>query len=340
MAGGYVINVGDSKPKKVILARPDINGNPQGEQFEHYQQVGVYQILNTVKIWGRRRIKEKPDEKGKEKWKTELENGSPIEVLTPGYAGEVEFLEWGEKGGYALKCRYIPESRSLDFDYQELVQKIKLDPEKPKEGDAFINLKPGENKFDYKKDALLISLFKVHPQNRDSKSKNPNPEVKGYGFFEITDEHVDSKAIKQLETSNEAGNVVMDLANSPAKLRVLFDIMGKREEFGEVNKLSGDLQIYLTLLSYAKNYSQNFFALINGYKKQVQDDFEKAKSYKVLDLTKDGHIAFINGTKTELIYSGIKAKGDGMVNWMIENTLEEDVYAAIQIFKKLVEKLK
>ena len=48
MAGGYVINVGDSKPKKVILARPDINGNPQGEQFEHYQQVAnVHRIADA-----------------------------------------------------------------------------------------------------------------------------------------------------------------------------------------------------------------------------------------------------------------------------------------------------
>ena len=336
MAKGYIIQVGNNKPQQVIVAHPDKYGRPSGDQFEHYKTVGVHQIGNTIRVWGRRVIKEKDG-----KCRTTLDNGSPIDVLTPGYQGEIEFLPWEAEGGYSVQCRYLRDmSRSLDYEYQDVVQKIKLDPNRPKEGDALINLKAGENKFDNKKDALLIQFLKVHPQNRESKSKNPNPEVKGYSFFEITDEHVDSIAIKQVETSIEAGNIVKNLANDIGKLRNLFDIMGKREEFGDVNRLSGDLQIYLTLLDYSTRYPEDFMSLVNGHKREMQENFEKAKSYKALDISKDGHIAFIDGAKPQLILSNAKGKGEKMLDWMIENYLDEEVYNATQIFKKLVDKLK
>ena len=116
--------------------------------------------------------------------------------------------------------------------------------------------------------------------------------------------------------------------------------MGKREEFGDVNRLSGDLQIYLTLLDYSTRYPEDFMSLVNGHKREMQENFEKAKSYKALDISKDGHIAFIDGAKPQLILSNAKGKGEKMLDWMIENYLDEEVYNATQIFKKLVDKLK
>jgi len=339
MAAGYVIQVGNNKPQKVIVAHPNKNGQPSGDQFEHYKSVGAHLIMNTIRVWGRRVIKLKEDDTGKTKYKTSLENGSPIDVLTPGYQGEIEFLPWEAEGGYSIQCRFLRDmSRSLDYEYQEVVQKIKIDPNKPKEGDVLIQLKAGENKFDYKKDALFIQFLKVHPQNRGSISKNPNPEVKGYSFYEITDEHVDSIAIKQRETSLDAGNLVKSLANKPAQLRNLFDVLGPREEFGDVNGLSGDLQLYSTLLDYAAIYPGDFFSLLIDYKKSMQDSFEKAKSYKALDISKDGHVAFVKNGKVELLIEA-KGKGEKMLDWMVDNFLDEAVYPQVQIFKQLVDKL-
>jgi len=116
--------------------------------------------------------------------------------------------------------------------------------------------------------------------------------------------------------------------------------MGDRPEFGDTNLLSGDLQIYKTLLEYANAEAVDFFYLIGQYKAGVEDAFRKAESYKALDLTKDGHIALeVNGKKT-LIISDLKAKGEGMIQWMLDHYIEDDIFMATQTFKELVQKLK
>lgn len=327
MAAGYVIQIGNEKPGEAIVAQPNKRGEPSGDQFRTYIRVGTHLIMNRARVWGRRVMVDKKKQ----------DNGMPIETNTIGYAGELEFLDWEKEGGYAIDIRYIKESRSLDFEYQENVQKIKIDSEK---GAAFIEARAGENKYDYKKDGLLIKFLKVTPQNRDSKSKNPNPEIKGYSFYEVTDEHVDSVSIKERETNIEAGYLVKSLSSKPKLIRNLFEILGNRPEFGDTNKLSGDRQIYKVLLEFSETNPSDFFFIINEYKKEVQDYFDKATSYKVLDLTKDGHIALNIDNKKELLISGLKAKGDGMVEYMIENYYEDEVYNATQILKQLVQKLK
>ena len=62
-------------------------------------------------------------------------------------------------------------SSSLDFAYQQTIQKIDT---KVEDGHDYIYLTPGENKFDEDKDKNLVQMLKVHPQNRESVSKNPD----------------------------------------------------------------------------------------------------------------------------------------------------------------------
>lgn len=327
MAGGYVIQVGNEKPAEVIIATPHKKtGEPVGPQIKTYLRVGSHLIINRARVWGRRLINGKPKP-----------DGTQIEFNTIGYTGELDFLDWGKDGGYAIDIRYLSQSRSLDYEYQVNVQKIVVNPEQ--EG-AHIKLNAGLNKYDLKKDDLLIQFFKVYPQNRDSKSKNPDPTIKGHVYYEITDEHVDRKSIEQIETSIEASLLVKNLSNKPDQIRNLFKIMGKREEFGSTDLLSGDQQIYKTLLEYANHDSIDFFYLIGEYKRGVTEDFSKAKSYNALDLTKDGHIALEVNNKKNLILSDIKAKGDGMIDWVLEHYYEDEVFKATQIFKELVSKLK
>lgn len=327
MAGGYVIQVGNEKPAEAIIATPNKKtGEPVGPQIKTYMRVGSHLIINRARVWGRRVI----DGKAKS-------DGTQIEFNTVGYKGEIEFLEWGAKEGYALDIRYLTQSRSLDYEYQTNVQKIIINPEQ--EG-AHIKLNAGQNKYDLKKDELLVTFLKVYPQNRDSKSKNPDPAIKGHQYYEVTDEHVDKKSIEKIESSVGASKFVMDLSNKPEQLRNLFKVLGEREEFGATDLLSGDQEIYKTLLEYADLCAEDFFYLISEYKRGIEEDFKKADSYKALDLTKDGHVAIEVNNKKHLILSDIKAKGQGMVDWMIENYYQEEVFKATQIFKELVSKLK
>lgn len=324
---GFVIQVGNEKPAEAIVATPNKRtGQPEGPQMKMYLRVGSHLVLNQCRVWGRRVINGKPKP-----------DGTEIEFNTVGYKGELEFLPWGASGGYAIEIRYLPQSRSLDFEYQQNVQKIVINPEQ--EG-AHIILNAGQNKFDYKKDELKIAFLKVHPQFRDSKSKNPDPVIKGYVYYELTDEHVDNKVVEHIETSLEAGKLVKELSSKPEQIKNLFKIMGKREEFGSTDLLSSPGQIYKTLLEYASGHAVDFFYLIGEYKREVEDAFRKAQSYNALDLTKDGHIALEVNGKKNLIISDIKAKGEGMIAWMLDHYYEEEVFMATQSFIELVSKLK
>lgn len=327
MAGGYVIQVGNETPAEAIIATPNKKtGEPMGPQMKTYKRVGSHLIINRARVWGRRYFVKDG--------KTVNEN---VEFNTVGYKGEIEFMDWGKEGGYALDIRYLPQSRSLDYEYQANVQKIVVNPE---QDGAHIILKAGENKYDSTKDQLLVQFLKVYPQNRDSKSKNPDPNIKGHVYYEVTDEHVDQSSIKRIESSLVATKIVNDLSTKPDQLRNLFKALGQREEFGNTTLLSGDLQIYRVLLEYTNAKPGDFFYWINQYKSGVEDAFKKAESYKALDLTKDGHIALEVNGKKQLIISDLKAKGKGMVDWMLENYFEEEVFKATQIFKELVSKLK
>lgn len=327
MSKGYVIQVGNENPSEAIIATPNKKtGEPMGPQMKTYKRVGSHLLINRARVWGRRVM---------------MKDGkkiiTDIEFNTVGYRGDIEFLNWGTDGGYAIDIRYLPQSRSLDYEYQTNIQKIVVNPE---QDGAHIILTAGENKFDPKSQDLLITFLKVYPQNRDSKSKNPDPAIKGHVYYEVTDENVDQTSIKRIENSLAASKLVNDLSNKPDQIRNLFKVLGQRDEFGTTSLLSGDLQIYRVLLEYSNAYPVDFFYLIDQYKDGVRDDFKKAESYKALDLSKDGHIALEVKGKNNLIISELKGKGQAMVEFMIENYYEEEVFKATQILKELVSKLK
>lgn len=329
MSGGYVIQVGNPKPAEAIIATPNKKGEPVGEQMTTYLRVGAHLILNTATVWGRRIIR---DEGGK------VTKSSGIEFNTPGYQGEIDFLDWGTDGGYAITIRYLQQSRSLDLEYQNNVQKLIIRDDQL----THINLKAGENKYDYKKDDLFIKFLKVIPANQNSKSKNPNPDIKGHSYWEVTEEHVDKKTIQRIDASTSAASKVKEISAKPDQIRNLFVIMGKREEFGSTDVLSSDGQVYKAILEYAYGFPDDFFYLIEEYKRNVRDAFDKAESYKALDLTKDGHIAIEVDQKKHLPFEGIaiKGKGNAMIEWVLEHYLESEVYKGTQSFFAHVSKLK
>jgi hypothetical protein len=329
----YVINVGRERPAEAIVATPKKDGTPMGsDHLKRYISVGQHLLANVCSVWGRRVIE------GKD-FVMEGNFKKPIQFNTNGYSGEIEFLKYGDPNGHSLTIRYLKNSRSLDVEYQDNVQKIRIDLEKGADGSAQISLDAGTNKYDDKKDKLFIQYLQVHPQNRDSVSKNQNPEIKGFTFYEITEDNINTRSIENKEASLDAGFMVKAVSNKPSDLRALLQIIGKREELEGIDLLSKDKQIYEGLLNFAISKPNDFTSLVNHHKKRLSDSFEKAKSFNALDLTKDGHIALIVNNAKNVIWSEIKGKGIKMIDEVSDNYLDAENYKKTISFIELVEKL-
>lgn len=331
----YVISIGNERPQEVLVAYPKKDGLPDLTKYNSTGliQVGKHFINNACYVWGRRLVDGKP-------LKSSSGDEIQIDFNTPNYKGELEFLPYNDPKGYSIGIRYLKRSRSLDIEYQEQVLKIKVDVEKGDDEAISIPLEAGQNKFDIKKDALFIQYLKVHPQNRDSKSKNPDPKIKGYQFFEVTEDNVNTNSIKYTEASLDAGFIVKSVSNKPADLKVLLKLIGKRDELEGIDNLSKDKQIYDALLRFAVNAPNDFNSIINDWKKTISEAFEKAKAFKALDLTKDGHISIEVGGKTNLVWSDLKGKGDNMIDWIMANYLDSENYKQTISFIEFTEKLK
>lgn len=336
MNAGYVIHVGHYAPQKVIVAVPNKSGEPSTNVAEAYKTVGVHLLINRARVWARRVGSDgKPavDARGEEQ---------VLEVTDNRYRGRLEFLEWGtsKTGAQAIDIRYLPQSMSLDVEYQDNVQKIQVDKE-GKDGSAFIELNAGENKFDVKTNELFISYLKVHPQNKGSRSKNTDPKIKGFTFYEITDEMIDKSSIKQDEAVFTAGGFVMGISSKSGYLKNLLEIfLSKEIDFGDTNMLSVETDIYKALINFTKTSPGDFAFHVNDYKKSISDCFEKAKSYNALDVTKAGFIAMVIDNKRDVVFEDAVGKGDEMLDWVLENFLAPAVYERTKHLKMLCEKLK
>ena len=331
---GYVIRVGQHSPTKVLIGRPNQDGRPGPDAIEAFRQVGACLIVARSKVWARRVY---PDGKLGKSGEQEI----PVEVLDPKYKGGLEFLEWqsGKTGAQLMEIRYLPTSNTLDFEYQTLVQKII--PPRPEEGLDHIQLSPGENKFDPNKQALLIQFLEVTHDNRDSKSKNPDPMIKGYMFYTVDDQDSDKTFIRKTEASTSAKTKIIAMSSVDGQLQNVFEILAAQGvDFGTINHLSPPTDIYTALLKYADEFPEDYGKRIEQYKKKVQDQFEYAESFKALDLTKDGVIALhING-KTDIVWDNAEGKGRKMIEWVAENFSDPKVYQQTKHFISLCAKLK
>jgi hypothetical protein len=329
---GYVIHVGHHNPEEVIVAVPDKDGKPVDNSAMKLKKVnGAYLLQNRARVWARRVL---PNGKLPKKDDQEVS----VEVTDPQYKGDLEFLEWGDSrnGAQSIEIRHLPTSRSLDYEYQRVVQKLDTTPE---QGLDFIHLSAGKNEFSYGSQELLIQMIKVHPQNRNSKSKNPDPQIKGYMYHEVTSENQDKSFVKREEASIVVGSMLMTLSTKPGALRNLLEVMMSFGVEFEVTTLSVESDIYAALLQFSKVAPGDFANYLNQFKKTIQDQFEWVKSNKALDLTKDGFISVLQNNKPTPVFEGVQGKGDGMVAWVIENILIEDVYSRLKNFKSLCDKL-
>lgn len=340
MSKGYEIQVGHYTPEKVIVSTPTKDGNPSPDAIEAYKTVGVYSLLNRTSVWARRVLpggKPKKDEKG---------NEIVLEVTDREYKGNLEFLDYGDDkvGAQMIDIRYLQKSLSLDVQYQDNVQKLITVNSQGGDDSMFLQLTAGINQFDYKTDSIFIQHLKVHGQNRDSKSKNNNPSIKGYTFYEINDASDDSVAIRQEESKLETGMFVKSLSQTPGALRNLLEVLLENnvdfEELGigSVTMLSGDSEIYKALLDYVKIKAGDFSFFIEKSKKELSDSIEKAKSYNVLDVTKKGFVGVLIDNKPQIIYENAEIKGD-MIDWAMGNVFSPAVYEKTKHLKAVLSKL-
>lgn len=328
---GYVIQVGAHSPQKVLVGHLDPKtGQPTGDVFETFKQVGTFNIINSARVWARRVMADGT-----------LPGDSPLEVNNVKYTGRLEFLRWGDQkpGAQAIQVRFLPMSSSLDFAYQQTIQKIDT---KVEDGHDYIYLTPGENKFDEDKDKNLVQMLKVHPQNRESVSKNPDPQIKGYTYYEVTEQNSDRSFVEKKEKELDAGLFIKGLSSDEKSLKNLLAVLiGYGVDFGEVNLLSNPTAIYTALLGKANVDPDTVLKNIDRYKADLLDLFEKAKSFKALDLTKDGHIGCADSKgKQNAVFTGLEAKGKEMVDYVINNFVRDDIFTQTKFFKSLCDELK
>jgi len=334
MAKGFVIHVGHYSAQRAIIAHPDpVTGQPTGDQFEVFKSVGSHNLINRARVWARRVL---PDGSLPKHGDTER----PVEVNDPQYKGKLEFLKWGTPvtGAQAIEIRFLTMSQSLDAEYQRTVQKIEP---KTEDDTDHIYLTNGENKFDEDAQPLLVQFLKVYPGNRDSESKNPEPKLRGYQYFVMTDENADRSYVKSKERALDAGLFIKEHSENERELKNLLEIFkGYGADFGDVNHLSTSTDVYKALLRMSDVAPDQMFLLIERFKSETTDLFDKARSYKALDLTKDGCIGMTIENKPILVFKDVEAKGEKMINWVLDNFMKEEVYIQIKQFKSLCDKLK
>lgn len=172
----YTIIAGRKEPAQVEYGTLNkATGLPNTNTVKGSVALGKILVLNYSAVWGKR-VAEPSDPKVK------IPEDSKVAVTDPHYKGKVEFMKWGAAGGEVIEVRFLPHSNSLDKQYQDAVQKLRVDDER----DIYIKLEQGLNDFDYKTQSLLIQMLKIHSFNNDSESRNPSVQDFDYAEYSAT----------------------------------------------------------------------------------------------------------------------------------------------------------
>lgn len=325
MANKYVVFAGDERPAFIKANYIEKNSGQtrteQGKKDELYAvRPGDVGFPNMTEAWGVRL-----DKNGKRP-------EQPLSVLSSDYAGQIEWLEWGDKEGCAIVARWLSGYNTLDQQYQKLV--LKADERIADDSDTwFITLQTGINEFDEKKDALKIQQLKISSYNQNSKSKNPN--IVAYMFKEKDDVLEMKEDAKKIDAKFDAISIVKTAAKDNT-------LIGLKNLSKAVSKLvTVDLEddnIYNELLKIADSNPDVFLGQIQEHKRWVSNMFVKAESFKLLDLTKDGIIAAGKDLK-EPIATGLPVKGRKMLDYILENCFEAEASKTISLLKQITDKI-
>lgn len=325
--GKYIILAGDTERPATVIGQHLEKGSgqtamAQGGQVHQYilqkQDIG---IPNYTQAWGMRIIEE---------GKTPT---NPIDVKDPKYKGQIKFLKWGDKDGYLIACRYLEGYQTLDVQYQDLVlnasQTIKVDDASSADV-FFIRLTSGENIFDEDAHRYMCQMLKIHSYNQNSDFKNPSNY--NWLFAEKNTEELKSDTIfnKQFEA--------LKIVNEAAQDNGLTRLKNLRQVLNQILPLEiKDEELYRTLSETANQSPELVLGQVGNYKKGLSNTYEKLKSYKAIDLTKDG---FVGAGKEDKNVFEAEGKGEAMLTWLLANFLEEKVWATNFELTQIADKLK
>lgn len=323
--GKYQIYVGRKREGNNAVAgflEKGRNDIIRGEAKEVAIRVGSFGIPNGTEAWGVRLTKD-----GKVP-------ANPLSPEDPEYRGEIEWKKWGTKGGTMIKCRFVSGYDTIDKEYQKIRLKIDELPDSDPYA-ALITLQHGFNEFEEDANKGLVQMLKVHHHNDKSIYCNPNSE--GWMLTEIRQEELDKEKTKTIDDKFACILMVNKASSKPQSIKNLFDIV-KGIESDKINR-DDESEIYIHLKHFADQQPELFTQRLNKYKVDVSSVFEKAKSFDLIDTTKDGVIA-AGDKKKEIILEGIPVKGTDALDWAFDNFLEPDVYEGIDKLKKITEKIK
>lgn len=332
--GEYAILVGHERP-------PVIKGGflekGSGQTIVNKEQVfanrrGDVGIPNRSESWGVRLINGQvpKDDKGLVR---------KVSVTDPEYKGEVKWLKRGHPDGTLIVTRYLKGYQSIDMMYQDIVlnAKMNINDNDESSADAFyLRLPTGLNVFKIDEtDPFLIEFLKVQDYNGSSVSKSD--KVINWLFVERNEEQIEEEGSKAIDAKLEILKLVQDasLDNTNNKLRNLYAIV-KNLMAGEAE----DVNLYKVLQHLADAKPAEFLQLVTEHKRKLSDSFEKAKSYNLLDLTRDGTIAISMGANKKELIDKIPGKGDKMLSWVFENFLDAKAHEVSFQLNKALEKIK
>ncbi len=323
--GKYVVIAGTDRPDHLMGQTLEANSGQtitSGQERIYGLRKQTIGMPNFSESWGVRLDK---DGKIPEK---------RIDVRDPNYKGQIKPLKWNDPKGYPIPLRYLSSHNTIDKLYQELVLNIAINEDDPSSADAhFLELESGFNEFNEETEPYKCLMLKMHAYNQSSTSKNPS--IYNYQFKEFVEEEMVSPEVS-LGAKVDAMRMVTQAAddNTQAQLKNLKTAINPLllEEPKEKD-------LYNTLLKLADAKPEAFLEQIANYKRDLANIFEKAKSYKLLDLTKDGTIV-AGKEKKQVIGEGIPAKGEDMMAWLLTNFTDDKAQETIFKLKQITDQIK
>lgn len=309
----YTVIAGRRDPEDVEMGFLDkTTGLPKGTTQKVKVAVGAIMLPNYSRVWARR-------------VSTNLKATNVVSVMDKDYKGKLEFLTWGDDRGELVEIRFIPQSQSLDKQYQEQVLKLK-----PGDDDVFIVLNQGVNDFDPATEEGKISMIKHHTMNRDNESRDPNNTEFDYIEYSIQSSKT---SIKQIEIRREAETIVLDAKEDENALKVLCAIFNLEERMQ-------DDRLEDVLMSKVQEDPHKFLSIIQNYKVSVHELMSTLAEEELLVLTSDNRIDIVvDGKKRPLFDDVAEEDPNKKIMWVINNILNPDVFEGIKDMEETKKKL-
>lgn len=305
----YTIAVGGAAPADVLFGFLNKDSMQPDENSKAGKiQLGVVSMPNYSKVWGMR----------------EVINGKPT--------GKLKFLKWGEDApaktkDYEAPCeievRFLPNSNSLDKQYQDQVQKLKI-----QDKDTEITLTLGINKFDYKDSAMKIEMLKIHTFNGDSPCRDPNNTNVQYVEYNPSNK-IKSKS-REINTRRLAEEYVM---NCEGAEEGTFDdaMLANLAHVFELNLQDTNEILYNTLLDKASENPAHFILVMQTKRDSAKRDLVTAHERGFVDFETEGEIILRDGNKKITLIKDLDPTltAEDKINLIVQNFTLPEYYEHI-----------